>query len=396
MASPLILQSDQGAALLRPRARVARRPARTRLDGVPRTVGGRWVVRLLFAVPYALIAWVGSLNPIADTPNAQLIARVSGITWDRADASWIGEIYPPIPTLLAALAPDRLLLGIVGALVAGALLQRVLEIMVQRRFRLDTIIILMIALGANPLFAFTATEDVAAIVGLTLFGVGLADLVRFITWRNTASGFRAGILFMCAVLADQSGLLYVATAAVTAPFLRLARVGQRGARAANVLVIVYPAVAVLASLSLLNWFFLGNPLGNFVQNLEENAVPASDLLTTVFTTPNGWLLIAPVLCTWLIALILRRPGAIAVSTMVFAAILLSRVVGLLPNNSAGNTFIIMLLMAVALIPTARTPVTNILVNVVAVLQIGIAWTAAFNRPIVIEWMSQLSSSVGLG
>jgi len=396
MASPLTLQSDQGAALLRPRSRALRRPARTRLDGVPRSVGGRWIVRLLLAVPYALIAWVGSLNPLADTPNAQLIARVSGISWDRADASWIGEIYPPIPTLLAALAPDRLLLGIVGALVAGALLQRVLEIMIQRRFRLSTIIILMVALGANPLFAFTTTENVAAIIGLTLFGVGLADLVRFITWRNTSSGFRAGILFMCAVLADQSGLLYIATAAVTAPFLRLARVGQRGARAANVLVIVYPAVAVLASLSLLNWFFLGNPLGNFVQNLEANAVPADDLLTTVFTTPNGWLLIAPVLCTWLIALILRRPGAIVVSTMVFAAILLSRVVGLLPNNSAGNTFIIMLLMAIALIPTARTPVTNALVNVVAVLQIGIAWTAAFNRPIVIEWMSQLTASVGLG
>lgn len=396
MASPLVLQSDQGTALLRPRGRVARRPPRTRLDGVPRTVGGRWVVRVLLATPYALLAWVGSLNPLADTPNAQLIARVGGISWDRADASWIGEIYPPIPTLLAALAPDRLLLGLVGALVAGALLQRVLEIMVQRRFRITTIVILMIALGANPLFAFTTTENVAAIIGLTLFGIGLADLVRFITWRNTSSGFRAGILFLCAVLADQSGLLYVATAAVTAPFLRLARAGQRGARAANVLVIVYPAAAVLASLSMLNWFFLGTPFGNFVQNLEENAVPASDLMHTVFATPTGWLLIAPVLCTWLIALILRHPGAIVVSTMVFAAILLSRIVGLIPNNSAGNTFIIMLLMAIALIPTARTAVTNVLVNLVAVLQIGIGWTAGFTNRIVLEWMSQLSSSAGLG
>lgn len=396
MASPLTLQSDRGReALLRPRSRAERRPLRTRLDPFPRSRAYRWLLRLLFAVPYAALGWLSSVVlAVPNTPNAQLLARVATIQWDRADAAWLAQIYPPVTTLIAAVLHYRLALSIAGALIAGALLMRVLEIMVQRRFTKVTTVALMLALGANPLFAYTVTENFAAFTGLALFGIGLASLVRFVTWRDTSSGFRAGILFMVAVLSDQSGLLYVGVAAAATPFLSLARRNQPGARASNVLVIVYPAVAVIASLMLLNLAFLGNPIGMIGENLLSGVAARSMIFVTIFTTVNGWLVIAPVISAWLIALIVRRPGAIVVSTLVFAAILVGYVIGLIPANSAGNTFIIMILMAIALVPTARTPLANVLVALVAVLQIGIAWTAAFNRPVVLDWMLSISHAIG--
>lgn len=51
----------------------------------------------------------------------------------------------------------------------------------------------------------------------------------------------------------------------------------------------------------------------------------------------------------------------------------------------------MILLAIALIPTARTPITNILVDIVAVAQIVIAWMTAIDRPIVQEWMNSIGA-----
>ena len=137
---------------------------------------------------------------------------------------WIGEIFPPLSTLLAAIIPGgRLGLGVAGALVAGVFLQKMLEIMVQRKFSPWLASLLLIALAANPLFAYTATENFAAFLGLAFFGLGIADIVRFVAWGNTQSGFRAGIYLMLATLSDLSGLVYVLTAAAAAPFLRLGR-----------------------------------------------------------------------------------------------------------------------------------------------------------------------------
>jgi hypothetical protein len=108
---------------------------------------------------------------------------------------------------------------------------------------------------------------------------------------------------------------------------------------------------------------------------------------------NGLFLVAPVLSAWLIALIVRRPGSILVSSLVFGAVLGAYVVGLIPPGSAGNTFILMTVMAIALIPTAKERVTTILVDIVAVLQIAIAWATAFNREIVVSWMTAIADAL---
>jgi hypothetical protein len=376
------------------RNRHSRLPERTRLDAFPRDPVFRWVLRLIFAVPFLLVAWAATYSPANAaliTPNQQLLQHIAHIDWNRADVSWIGDIFPPLSTLLAAAIPGgETGLAIAGALIAGVFLQKILEIMVQRAFPPGTTAILMIALAANPLFAYTVTENFAAFLGLAFFGLGIADIVRFVAWGNTQSGFRAGLFLMLAVLSDLSGILYVLTAAAAAPFLRLGRRHQQGARGANVLVIVYPTVAAVAAIMALNLIFLGNPLGNIGKRLLAGSGDRFAHLGVVFTQPSGWFLIASVLSAWLIALIVRRPGSILVSTLVFVAILGSFVIGLIPPGSAGNTFILMTLMAIALIPRRKELATVILMDVVAVLQIAIAWGSSYNRDIVLQWMDTLT------
>lgn len=380
------------------RDRVLRFAPHSRVDPFPRDPLLRWAMRLLLAVPYLLAAWIaGAANGTLalNTPNQQLIERLGTIDWNRADPEWISQIYPPISSLLAAVIPGgRAGLSVAGALVAGIFLQKLLEIMVQRRFPRSTAIILILAIGANPLFAYTALENFPAFLGLAFFGIAISDLVRFVAWGNTRSGFRAGMLLMLATLSDLSGLVYVLTSALAAPFLRLARAHQKGARWANVLVIVYPTVSALAAIIFLNFVFTVLPFGSFGRSVVAGTPERFAHLGEALLSIDGLFLVAPVLSAWMIALIVRRPGSILVSSLVFVAVLGADVLGFIPSGSAGNTFILMTVMAIALIPTAKERVTMILVDIVAVVQIAIAWGTAFNREIVVTWMAAIADALG--
>ncbi len=379
----------------RVRNRSALRTSRTQLDAFPRDPIAKWILRALFSIPYLLVVWAASYSPVNAalvTPNHALLQHIARIDWNRADITWVGDIFPPLSTLLAAAIPGgQIGLAVAGALIAGVFLQKILEIMVQRRFHTGTTVILMLALAANPLFAYTATENFAAFLGLAFFGLGIADMVRFVAWRNTQSGFRAGLFLMLAVLSDLSGFLYVLTAASAAPFLRLGRRHQPGARGANVLVIVFPSLAAIGAIMGLNWIFIGGPLGTVGARVVAGAPERFVAVGQLFGTPSGWLLVASVLSAWVIALIVRQPGSILVSTLVFLAILGGYVIGLIPAGSAGNTFLLMTMMAIALVPTRREFITVVLMDLVAVLQIVIAWGTAFNRDIVLQWMDTLQA-----
>ena len=106
------------------------------------------------------------------------------------------------------------------------------------------------------------------------------------------------------------------------------------------------------------------------------------IVPSFVTTLNGFLLVAPMLSGWALALLVRRPGAILISTLLFAALIIGYVFDLIPANSAGNMFLIMTMMGIAILPAANTTRASILITVVAGAQIVIAWAAAFNRPIV--------------
>ncbi len=384
------------AQLLRPRDRRGRRPERTRLDAFPRDPVARWAVRLGFAVPFVVAALLLGGAAGVDTPNQALLDRIGEIDWTRADADWIGRIYPPLSTLIAIAMPGgRIGLSIAGGLVAGFLLQKMLETLVQRHFPVSTTVILMLALAANPLFFYTSLESFASFLGLTLFGLGLSDAMRFVVWRNTRSGFRSGLLLMMSVLSGPSGVLYVTTTALSTPFLQLGRRGQPGARGANLLVVIFPTVAALGSVLLLDLLFLGRPLAATADALGEDIPERWHQLGTVLFSPSGALLAAPVLCAWAVALIVRRPGAIAVSTLSFAAVLGAYVLGLLPPATAGVIYILFALLAIALIPTARGRWSLPLIDAVAIALLAIGWIDALQRPVILNWLSAIGGALGL-
>lgn len=382
---------------LRPRDRRGRRPVRTRLDAFPRDPVARWALRLALGLPFIAVALLLGGAGGMSTPNQQLLDQIAAIQWTGSGSDWVGMIYPPLSTLVAMIIPGgRIGLSILGGLLAGILLQKMAESLVQRHAPTSTSVVLMVALAANPLFYYTALEAFPTFLGLLFFGLAVADAMRFVVWRNTRSGFRSGILLMLSTLSAPSGLLYATTTAAATPFLQLGRAGQRGARGANLLVIIFPTIAALGSLVLLELLFLRTSLGNSIAGMTEGMPERAERLATVLFSPAGLLFVAPVVCAWAFALIVRRPGAIAVSTLTFAAVLGAYVIGLIPSNSAGLVYILFALMAIALIPTARGRWTLPLIDTVAVVLLIVGWIDALQRTVILDWLRLVFAPLGIG
>ncbi|WP_445337501.1 hypothetical protein [Clavibacter sp. CFBP 8614] len=374
---------------------------RVRIDPFPRRLRDRWLLRLLFSLPFVVIALLAdhapagsATGPVSTTVNADLLSRVAQIDWTRADAAWVGSLYPPVGTILAAVTPGGTLgMGILGALIAGPFLQQMLQAMQQRRFPRVQSAMFMVALGANPLFAHMVTTNLEAFLGVAAFGVGATNMVRFVAYRNTQAGFRAGLLFAFAALSSASGIVYIVVIGLAAPLISLARHGERGARASNVLVLLFPTLSAFVTVAFLQLVFLDRPFAFLTAQFHYD--PALwDTVPQLVTTLNGFLLLAPMISGWILALLVRRPGAVLISTLLFLGLLTGYILGLIPANSAGNTFFIMTMMGMAILPAATTRRADVLITVVAAVQIAIAWAAAYNRPVVLDWMGALARALG--
>jgi hypothetical protein len=373
--------------------------ARVRIDPYPRSARNRWLLRLLLSLPYVVVAILGEraaaqTPPAMSTVNADLLARVARIDWTRADAAWVGDLYPPVGTIIAAITPGGTLgLGIVGALIAGPFLKQMLQAMQQRRFPPVESAMFMAALGANPLFAHMVTTNLEAFLGVAAFGVGATNMVRFVAYRNTQAGFRAGLLFSLAALSSASGIVYIVVIGLAAPLISLARRGERGARASNILVLLFPTLSAFLTVAFLQLVFLHRPFAFLTDQFGYD--PALwDTVPQLVTTLNGFLLLAPMISGWILALLVRRPGAVLISTLLFLGLLVGYILGLIPANSAGNTFFIMTMMGMAILPAATTRRADVLITIVAGVQIVIAWAAAYNRPIVLDWMGSIARILG--
>lgn len=353
------------------------------------------MLRAGITAPFVLLALALELVPrLTTSPNAHLMDDLAAIDWTRGDAEWLALLYPHISTLIAASNPfGRLGLSLIGAVAAGFLLQKVAEIIAQRAIPRSTGIILIIALAANPLFAYFALENLPGFLAVTFLGLALADLVRFVNWGNTESGFRAGILLMLSALSDPTGIVFALVAVLASPFLRHGRPSTPGLRAANMLVIAFPTLGAFATMMFLNVLFFGSLWPQLELGLILSGIPDSiDAMVAGYSTLTGWLLIAPVLSAWLVAAIVRRPAAIPVSTLVFLLLNVAFAIGVFHPGAAGITFTLLTLLAITLIPAARTPLTNVLVDLVAVFQIVIAWAAALDRDIVLAWMQSVADA----
>lgn len=355
------------------------------------------MLRLGAMAPLVLLALVlETVPPFESSPNADLPARLAEIDWTRGDAEWLALLYPHTTTMLAAANPfGPVGLSILGAIAAGFLIQRVAEIIAQRSIPRSTGIILTVALVANPLFVYSALENLPGFLALTFLGLALADMVRFVNWGNTESGFRAGILLMGSALSDPSGILFALVATLASPFLRHGRASAPGLRAANMLVLAFPTMGAFVTIMFLNLLFFGTAWPGFdLASIGAGVAAAWPHLVALYATPTGWLLAAPLVSAWLVAVVVRRPAAIPVSTIVFVLLNVAFLLGVFHPGAAGVTFLLLTLLAITLIPAARTPLTNVLVDLVAVLQIAIAWLTAIDRPVVLEWMQVVVAAVG--
>jgi len=198
------------------------RRRRTRVDPFPRNVWLRWTVRLALAVPYIAAALLtSSLGVSEGQPNDVEAQRVAAIDWSRADVGWVGDLYPPVGTLIATVVTRVIPLGelglsLLGALAGGFFLQKILEAMTQRELRWTTRALFLVGIGFNPFTFALVTEDALLFLSIGFFLLGTEELVRFLYWSSTRDGFRAGILLMLSALTDPLGLAFVVVAGVAA------------------------------------------------------------------------------------------------------------------------------------------------------------------------------------
>lgn len=386
------------AAVLDRRERARRDEQLRRSLPFPRRAWRRWTLRLVFMVPGVIVVALGVPGMLGESsPNAELLARATSFEWDRADSLWLSLLYPHISTGIAvALAPlGAAGLAIAGVVAAGFLLQGVIEILAQRAVSVSFGTALMVALAATPLFFFLVNENLAVFLAITFFGLALADIQRFVTWGNTGSGFRAGLLLAAAALSDSSGVVLLVVALVAAPFLRSGRWTTRGLRAANTLVLAFPALGTLTTVVLLNIAFFRVLWPDETGELWASIPERLEQLSVIYTeTPVTALLLAsPVLVALVIAIITRRPTVALVAAAAFALIQAGFVVGLVSVGAAGTTYLVVTLLAITLLPTGRSVVQNALLTVVAVGQLALGWLIALDRDLVVDWMRIVSEAM---
>ncbi|WP_439592522.1 hypothetical protein [Microbacterium sp.] len=350
----------------------------------------RWAVRLIVAVPFLAIAiWfqLASGGDWTGTANGVLAERVQSLPWGSSEVETLGQLYPPITSLLALVIPGGAFgLAITGCLVGGLMLQLVVQSMQRKGFVLPVRLVFVLTLALTPLWAYIVTTSFEATLGLTFFGLGMIDLVRFVTFANTQAGFRAGLLFAASAFSDSTGLFAALVAAAASTFIIRSR---DGSRAANAIVVIFPTLAFLGSLMLLGVIFRVGPLAMIRGDLAWNPERATSV-GSYLLSPGGLLYLAPTIVVIITALFLRFPGVGLTAAMLTAVTLLAFIVGLTPTGVAGINYTMMLLLAVAVVPLALTTRDRVLTIATSVVLWAIGWAQAFANPTVTAWMGVLT------
>lgn len=380
-------------ALLPPR----RGLTRTRVDPFPLRGWLRWLVRLAFAVPYLVVAFVqqGARLDFA-TENSLVYQHVLGIDWSRADVHWVSELYPPAG-MVAATGVSRLIplgplgLALLGALVAGYTLQKALEIMRQRRFPLSATVVFMVALAANPFTFYLAAQSTLLFITLALIALGTENMSKFQQWSSTRDGFRAGVYFMLSALTSPIGITLVVIAAVATFFLLPPENRQRGRRRADFFVVAFPTAGAIALWFFLEWAFHALPVRIFGVGVTADNTAALRLLLTTYC---GWLLAVPVLSLWLISILARRPSLIVMTLIISAVFLLASFAGFAQDPSVSGLFVLLVTLVVVYTPELRPKTVDAVLPYIAAAQVVMLWLAVFAAPVVSDWIDAVLRTSG--
>lgn len=357
------------------------RPRRREGDGTgpfpkfPVSSWRRWLLRGALALPFIVLVLLldaaGGGYLQNSTENAFLVATASETLARPVSVETVGMLYPHITTLLAVIVPGGVVgLGVVGALVAGFLLQRLIEWSLRQGQNGIDATALVLVVGGTPLFAFLATTNLEVFLGLALFALGMIALVRFIVLANTQAGFRAGLLFAAAALTAPEFAFSILIAACFAPFLPHSR---EGSRVGVALILAFPTVAAFGSVAILGVVFLADPLFA-VDGLHVGFAPELlERTQTFFAQPWAWLYFVPTAGGIVLALVWPRPLAALGPVLLTGA----NVLIVHPSTSSGAAFLILVLALVAVAPVGDNGRTRWTLRLGAVVLLVTGWTSAF-------------------
>lgn len=357
-----------------------------RLPKYPRGAWARWGLRLAIAVYYsALAVWwnASSGGDWSGTANAALADRVGALDWSTPAVGVIGQLYPPITSLGALIVPGGAFgLAIAGSIGAAFTLQFILQSLQRKEFPLGVRTVLIVTLATTPLYTYVVMTNFEATIALMFFGLAMVDLVRFVTWANTQAGFRAGILFAAAAFSDSTTAFSALVAALGGALLVQSRTR---AKVANAVVVAFPTATLFVSLAVLGTAFGAGPLAMVRGDLSWDPARAEGFVQSL-GTPLGWLYLAPLVLMIIASFGLGYPGTALIAILLQLSVILAFIVGLTPPGVAGVSYVLLLMLAIAIVPVPTDGAQSVLTAGVSVLLWIIGWFTAFQWPVVNTWM----------
>lgn len=362
-----------------PEAPVTGRSARGFRPRWPETAARRWTLRVALAMPYMVVAMIADARGVISVANLRLEQAGSLIDWGADDLSFVSEIYPPIPVAIARLLPGgALVLGFVGALCAGVVLQVLWERLHQRAVPAWLTVLLLASVGATPVFFYSSTQDLVAFIGMAFFALAIAGLLRFAVEADTEGGFQCGLAFGVAAMCDPATAVYAIAAGVAAPFVAWRRYREEpGAALATLAVVLTPTLAAFGGWMFLDWRFSGSGLHLFE---EPTFLAFPGGVVDTIARELGYLLvniaITPVFVVTAVLIARRRPLALGAHALMLLSILVTHVLGI--HVDAGQGLVIIAGVAVLTVGAAPSRAAAGLLGAAAIAQIGLTWT--FVRP----------------
>lgn len=375
--------------------RIAARPVGRVLR--PTTASSFWIRRVIdlaVALPFLVVSLLVTQESLSfETKNSRLVASVAS-----PELYEDGELHPRVAGLLPrlitmALPADHavVLLGVLGALLAGFLTHLLWVTLWQEYLPHATNAILILALVASPAFLYLVVTNFPVILALTLFTSAVRGALRLAMWNDTQAGFWTGVALLLAGLSDPLALLCAAVLAIALPLLPHAREDFPGAKRANITVILFPlgSVAVIWILFELIFYGVGTWWVRF-DAVGSGADARMMALVDLFQRPAGLLILSPFIAAMVLTVVLRHYAVPLGAGLVLVAVTGSYVAGLITASDTGSTFVVTMILAIVFFPRPKSLLTTLLMCAVLLGLLAAAWWGAMDNARIAEFVLSIT------
>jgi len=355
-------------------------------------------VRLLFTIIIVGICllWIFSTTPEMpiDTENINLLERAIALTVD-GEHDWLVELFPPFPLLLALLAVllpvpyGSLFLGLIGLMAISHLLVMLIRGMWHRHIPLILIVSLSAVLIFSPVFIPLAATNLSTTLALTSFSLGLKYANRFLLWNDTRSGFTAGTLLLFAGFCDLLALAGAILIALVLPVMQHIQRAHpdnpiRGARRANILILLFPISASLAAWALWSIIFSPGALWSHIMEMAMDTNQHFTKLVSALEYPGGLLLYGSLIAGTLAAMVSKNSEIFFGSCLTFLTISAGYITSMTTNGGFGLIFIVnMILFMTMLRPPKNILRTSALATIIVTLFIATWYGASTTTTMIV-------------